>query len=156
MKPLILGEAPGRPAIMGDPPMPPLSSKVGVMLCDLAGLDRTYDALTAQFDCKNLLEYWPGANGKGSAFPMDEAYQAAWARLDEWRGRVIVLLGARLRKVFYDGEQPKFYEWIEWEESSAMIVAIPHPSGLTRNYNDPAERERAGRVLKEAIERARE
>lgn len=159
MKPLILGEAPGRGKdVVGG--MFPLSGAVGVRLCQLAGLEEEalrekpgssryghyYWTLRKYYDCDNLLNCWPGSNGKGSAFPPKEAYGAVINRRLEWRRPVIVLLGRRLMYAFKVGDLP-FYEWDE------PFVGIPHPSGLTRNYNDPEERQKAGEILTQARER---
>ena len=175
VKPLIIGEAPGRgkDAVGG---MFPLSGAVGVRLTQLAGLEEQalqdqpgtsryghyYWTLRKYFDLDNLLDYWPGSSGKGSAFPPKEAYGAVINRRDEWQGRTIVLLGRRLLSAF--GLGIPFYTWDTSEGAEELgidppfwhwLVGIPHPSGLTRNYNDPAERERAGKVLREARERVR-
>jgi hypothetical protein len=46
-----------------------------------------------------------------------------------------------------------FHKWVKVD--GRLITGIPHPSGLTRNYNDEKERERAGRTLRQAISKAR-
>lgn len=177
-KPLIFGEAPSK---SGDKyHMFPLSGAVAETLCKLAGIAPEIDgsrygrwtwALYDHFECENLIERWPGRQGTGSAFPMDVAKVHAETKLLEARGRVVVLLGARLPKAF--GIDMPFYSWrfvcpaedfdvdvhvpdiVHRPTGWTKIVSIPHPSGLNRMLNDPAERERCGVVLREAMQIAR-
>lgn len=168
MKPLILGEAPGRGKdFVGG--MFPLSGAVGKRLVQFAGLEEEalqdrlgtstyghyYWKLRQNFDCANLLQRWPGQSGKGSAFPLDLAYEVAWSRLDEWKGRVIILLGKRLAQAFFQDhvKNVPYFQWFEWEDEQTLICVIPHPSGINRQYNDPGNVKRAGEVLRQAIER---
>lgn len=171
MKPLILGEAPGRGKdwVGG---MFPLSGAVGRTLCRFADLEdealrdqlgtstygHYYWKLREYFDCDNLLHHWPGACGKGSAFPLDLAYDYAWRRLDEWKGRVIVLLGKRVAQAFFHDhvKNVPYFQWFEWEEERTFLCVIPHPSGINRQYNDPKNVRLAGQALRQAIEKARE
>lgn len=168
--PILLGEAPSK---SGDKyHMFPLSGAVAETLCKLAGIpplagESRYGqwtwALYDHFECENLIERWPGAQGRGAAFPLDVARPLAFAKAEhEMEARVVVLLGARLRDLF---EVPIFYEWQTyvqvWEEdrkrgfrSECMVAAIPHPSGLNRMLNGGAEREKAGQVLRDAMTRA--
>lgn len=160
MKPLIIGEAPGKSKDQ-IASLAPLSGAVGVRLCQLAGIDPDpdhYCALGREYDLTNLLSYWPGqsknksgAYSRGASFPVDEAVAAKRERVGEFDGKTIVLLGHRLMRVFRIHPRP-FYEWNGWR--SSCVVGIPHPSGLTRNYNDPEQRRLAGDALRQAIERA--
>lgn len=178
LKPLLIGEAPSK---SGDKyHMFPLSGAVAETLCKLAGIapligESRYGqwtwALYDHFECENLIKRWPGRLGAGSAFPMDVAKAQAEVKLLEVRGRVIVLLGARLPKAF--GIDMPFYSWrfvcpaddfdvdvpvseiVQRPTSWTKIVSIPHPSGLNRMLNDPTERDRCGVVLREAMLMAR-
>jgi uracil-DNA glycosylase len=44
--------------------------------------------------------------------------------------------------------------WGEWVYTPGLLsfVAVPHPSGLNRLYNDPSMRALTGRVLRQALE----
>jgi len=165
MKPLILGEAPGKgKAIVAD--LFPLSGPVGVTLCQLAGLEdealstrpgtsrygHYYWTLKRHYDLDNLLEEYPGRAGKGAAFPVDVARQVAEQRRDEWHGKVMILLGARMKRVFFTQRVP-FYEWFWWPYYGTSVAAIPHPSGLNRAYNEQSHKDRARLILQQAIER---
>lgn len=171
--PIILGEAPSK---SGDRYHAfPCSGAVAELLCKMAGIaplvgESRYGqwtwALYDHFECENLIERWPGPQGRGSAFPDDVARPLAKAFAKNNSNRVVVLLGARLRDLMIDEQfgKPGFYSWCprmvvrgagEIVLSPAMVVAIPHPSGLNRTLNDPAERERCGEVLREAMARAR-
>lgn len=180
--PLLVGEAPSR---SGDRYwMIPLSGAVAERLLEMAQISReretngkvvaAYWTLTEHFDTMNLIERYPGPQGKGAAFPMEQARAA----LDEQWGEirtypVVVLLGARLPMAFDIGAGYPFYEWCWYDrrddgpsptvasgdvpveaQVGIQVVSIPHPSKLNRMYEDPAELERAGAVLREAIVRA--
>lgn len=163
MKPLILGEA---PSASGDKYWQfPMSGAVGRRLHELAGLEvdphgtaygRYYWPLREQFDCVNVIQRYPGKDGRGAAFPYDRALGGvAWLYQEEilCEGRVIVLLGRRVMKCMLKGDV-EFYRWCRTRKTGLIMAGIPHPSGLTRLYNDPVEREKAGKILRGAIKRA--
>ena len=138
-KALILGEVPPRPRGSAEEAaaiarLYPLSGEVGVRLCQLAGLEpdaegsryaRHYWPLKRAYDVSNLLQTWPGPrNAPGALFPHALACQAVEDRASEWEGRVIVLLGSRLRGLFGDGARSHF-TW--WESGGgARLISIPH------------------------------
>jgi hypothetical protein len=154
-RPIILGEAPSR---SGDRYYHfPLSGAVGERLCTWAGLEpdaegsrfgRFYWPLREAYELRNLLERWPGPQGRGAALPIPAA-RAAWAELlPDLDGRVVVLLGARLATVA-GVSFPEGREWGSWVQPGwcASVTAIPHPSGLNRLYNSAEMRDRASRAL---------
>jgi hypothetical protein len=98
------------------------------------------------FEARNLLGRWPGAAGKGSAWDAARARRAASRK--PLRG-VVVLLGARVARA-YDLDPLGWGHWLRLTRHAA-VVAVPHPSGVNHLYNDPAARELAGRVLREAL-----
>lgn len=159
MKPLIIGEAPSR---AGNRYWQfPLSGLVGKRLCIWAGLSpddggspygRYYWPLRERFDLMNLIERWPGPQGRGAAFPAEQA-RVAFTQLD-LRGRVVVLLGRRISDAV--GLQIDFYDWLGKDTCSlgCDLVAIPHPSGLNRRYNDDEHVLNTERTLREALRRA--
>lgn len=159
--PLLLGEAPSR---TGDRYwMFPLSGAVAQSLCEMAGIPpqpggTRYGqwtwALYEHFDCQNLFERYQGPKGVGADFPAEPARRLGEAILPSLGGRVVVALGARLPLALGLG-QANFYHWgCSAIEPIFQFVAIPHPSGLNRRYNSYAERERAGAVLRESMQRA--
>jgi hypothetical protein len=64
-------------------------------------------------------------------------------------GDRVVMLGAKVASAFCLRRAPKF-EW-EWASpagsESFKFLKLPHPSGLCRDYNDPATRDRAADLL---------
>jgi uracil-DNA glycosylase len=174
--PVLMGEAPSK---SGDRyHMFPLSGRVAETLCAMAGIppmagESRYGqwtwALYDRFECMNLIERWPGAQGSGSAFPMEAARAALVERLPEIEGRVVVLLGARLPKLLMPKDTTEtFYRWevatsearasdgeVVYVAKPTTMCAIPHPSGLNRMYNAVVERERAGAILRQAMDYAR-
>lgn len=166
-RPLLLGESPSK---VGDRYYHfPLSGRPAERLLRFAGIEReresdqrvsrlglkgreklvaAYWTLTEHFDTLNVLERWPGER-----WP-EQAAHDRWARYVEEEGwlKVLVCVGARAAKAVYLGHR----DWFEWDTyGETWGVKIPHPSGLNHLYNDEANRERAGEVLREAIERAR-
>lgn len=164
VRPLLLGEAPGRgkDAVAR---LRPLSGAIGVRLCRLAGLpeddtagtsreEHCYATLREAFDCANVLDHWPGPHGKGAAFPRALAEQGVRALVAAGTlhpGRVVVCLGRRVTDLFGRPGHVPFHRWFP-SPGGLRLAGIPHPSGLTRNYNDPAERELARRTLDRARE----
>lgn len=91
MKVLLVGQAPSRDTCGG----PPFSGRSGRRLADLAGVE--HSRLGEVFALVNLLDRWPGKNGRGDAFPMSEA-RAAAARLDLSKHDVVVLVGRNVAR----------------------------------------------------------
>lgn len=166
IRPLLLGEAPSK---SGDRYHDfPLSGAVGQRLCEMAGIEpevkgsrygRYYWPLLDHFELRNLIERYPGPQGRGASFPMEVARQRAGALELKWRmvGAVVVLLGARLPGAFdldMDFYEQRIKTLSRVTGTSVRFYCIPHPSGLNRMYNAERERERAGQVLREAMERA--
>lgn len=59
------------------------------------------------------------------------------------RGRRVVFLGRRVSRSFGGPT-----EWFEWELTGRFVsAAVPHPSGLSRWWNDPGNKDRARRFL---------
>lgn len=141
---LLIGEAPSR---TGDPGAP-LSGRIGQRLADLSGL--TLDEYLRATKRLNLFQQWHGAAGKGSAFPLDEAREAAFAvRLKHFRmGQRVLLLGKRVASAF-GMRQPDYLKW--YEVGGVQVAVIPHPSGINRWYNSESNRWKLCRFLAEHI-----
>lgn len=89
-----------------------------------------------------------------------EAWDEAEARLKAleilttWpRNSGVVLLGRRAERVF--GWVYPRYE-VRRVEPGLFLLALPHPSGLCREWNDPANVDRARSAYRELSERVRE
>ena len=153
MKPLILGEAPSH---TGDKYwIFPMSGLISQRFCEWAGIPpqdegtrygRYYWALREKFDLQNLLEHWPGPG-----WPKEQVLPARDDLLPELDGRVVVLAGRRLADTFGLGMADR-HAFVP--RHGATMAWIYHPSGRTRQYNDLAERVRAGHTLKRAMELA--
>jgi hypothetical protein len=166
VKPLLVGEMPSR---TGDKYWRfPLSGAVARALCRMAGISPQEGhtglaqwtwALYAHFDTVNAIK----RHG-----PWDS--DAAGARLREKINpdyEVVVLLGRRPQSAYCAMTRPAhstiakldFYTWrVDMLAPTARreVVVIPHPSELNRLYEDPRQRERAGSVLREAMEKAKQ
>jgi uracil-DNA glycosylase len=132
----IVGQAPGR---WGDPRRP-LGGRCGIRLARAAGLGSVAE-LRARARLVNLLGSYPGKSGKGDAFPMVEAIGAA----QRMRPCGIVLLaGKAVGRAF--GIDSEFFEWRR--RGGTRYAVIPHPSGVSRWWNDPRNVEVATRFLR--------
>lgn len=160
--PLIVGEGPNSRATER---YPPLSGRPGMVLAKMLGLDpdpdgstwgRWYWPLRERFDTVNLFD----------------RHQRSWSapRAREAAGivplaAVNVLLGRRVAAAFsvgHVGYHERFRiapeglgaDDITPSDEAYEAVVIPHPSGLNRLLNDPAERERCGESLRWALGQA--
>ncbi len=92
----------------------------------------------------NLLAAYPGREGRGAAFPIDEAREAAVALSDRlvthpWGKQfgAVFLAGKRVARAWglataqYLVEQPGF---------PVPTYVVPHPSGINRWWNEPENR----------------
>lgn len=151
--PLLLGETPSK-AEGPDAWKRPLSGRVALTLCVLAGLDLTigrapYDVLCEHFNCANAYpqhETPPPSNDDLLGWlQVRTRHEQLVARL---RPHAVVILGrSASRAAGLDGTEP----WGEWIcDSPPAITVIPHPSGLNRLYNDDNYRALARDVLTKA------
>lgn len=134
MKPAIVGEAPSMRTSR------PFAGASGRRLAELA--DASLDDLRGRFRLVNLLAHWPGPNphGKGAAWNARAARdRAATVRLPPGS----LLCGRRVARAFGRSSQP-FFEWV------GGVAVIPHPSGVSRWWNDPGNYELARRFVREA------
>lgn len=164
---MLLGEAPSRG---GDRyHMFPLSGPPARVLCQMAGIPpepegSTYGrwtwALYERFECRNVFARYADA----TPWSAPRAREAVGSfRRDLYR-RVVVTLGRRVDAALCGalGVPPadEFYEVRRVSSTRAepdsylTVVSMPHPSGLNRLLNDPAERERCGETLRRALELA--
>lgn len=139
MKTLLLGEAPSRTS----DPLRPFSGSSGDRLRLVLG-----GALRPSYQLANLFSAWPGreSDGKGSRWDAREARAAASAL--DLRGRRVVFVGRRVARAF-GHERAPFLEWAE-DERGFRFAVLPHPSGIVRWWNEPANVERARSFLLDA------
>lgn len=141
MRPIIIGEAPSRLHC----PRGPLSGKSGQRLAALCELD--LGEFLALFERRNVLPAFPGPAGKGSAFPMAQARARAARMRLAFPARPAVLLGGRVARAFCLDLPP-----LSW---SGNVAVCPHPSGVSRWWNDPANVEAARAFWQDLVKRTR-
>lgn len=121
----------------------------GARLARLLGM--SLSDLLRVVDTTNLLPGWPGrsSSGKGDAFPMAAARRAAAelaAREDP--SRAFLLAGMSVARAFGVAR----LGFLRWGLLGGRRVAvIPHPSGVSRWWNDGANRARARAFLAREI-----
>ena len=133
MRTIIVGEAPGPRT----DPSEPLNGYTGHRMASLMQLD--HGEFLQRFERINLLDE-PKEEGK---FDLARAKAKADDVREGWQGRQVVLLGRLVALSF--GLRPDTYEWFEpMELSPSFLAAVcPHPSGVSRWWNEPENTARA-------------
>ena len=151
MKPLIIGQAPGRSAQPGERALEGESKNgAGARLARCMGLESPA-RLFELFDTVNLLECWPGSKGaKGDAFPRASARMRAQTMV--FPNRVIILLGRNVASAFDRADAPAL-KWMTLAGRMAGIV--PHPSGIVLWWNSSSNAEAAAAFLWSAVDVAK-
>jgi len=134
---VVVGEAPAR--LNGD------HVRTRGRVLKLSGLE-TWEELLDKVGWLNLIDRWPGHTGRGAEFPAGQARGAAvrlWADLPE--GARIVLLGRRVEAAFGIRPGGDYFAWrtVAKDGRERSIVTVPHPSGTSRWWSDPANVEQA-------------
>lgn len=141
-KPLIIGQAPGP----NTDPAVPLGGRSGQRLAELCGLD--LDVFLRAFERVNLLESYPGkaGNGKGDAFPIGSAREKAIDILlrYELHERMTIMLGDNVCRTFGLAFAMPCY-FYRSKVMDAAVAFCPHPSGICRWWNEPANVKKARR-----------
>jgi uracil-DNA glycosylase len=139
-RPLLLGEAPSR---NGDPTLP-LSGRSGRRLCELSWIDPDdYATLARTYELKNLVSsHQEKAKGKkGDQYDMPRAIINARSMLaaGEFEDRIVILLGKRVAMAVLERyDLPDWYVEIQHHRFGKIsrVVIVPHPSGVSRHWND--------------------
>jgi len=134
VKPLVIGQA---PSSTSDPAWP-LSGRSGRRLAALCGVD--HGVFLDAFDRVNLIPVFPGKAGKGDAFPIEEARRSA-AIVKAMSPRTVIILGDNVRRAFDVLDDAPMFRWFRLGPHCAAVA--PHPSGVSRWWNDPMNAERA-------------
>lgn len=115
-------------------------------LAALAGIiPHKFDEL---FECVNVLDKWPGKQGKGDAFPLEMARPKALSmRSKLLKHRRVVLLGKRVEMAF--GLSRPWFQWAPqpWEQrgcdgahrGAGFVMDIDKPDGTTITESCPTE-----------------
>jgi uracil-DNA glycosylase len=130
LKPLLIGQAPGPET----DPWLPLSGRSGARLARLCRID--LDEFLAAFDRVNLIGRFPGKAGKGDGFPLQIARRRALALSRGFGGRTVVLLGGNVSAAFCVAPAP-LLRWRRGALGAARLAIAPHPSGISRWWNEP-------------------
>lgn len=145
MKPLLVGQAPARSMAKGTPAFHGSSS--GKRLANL--LQISEDDLWRLVDTVNLVDEYPGPNGKWDKFPMEEAKQgASHIKREKLNGtyEMVILAGLQTARawgfnkpdLFVINTSSVLYRDVFW---TYRVVVIPHPGGTNVWYNNPDNRE---------------
>lgn len=128
MKPIIVGQAPSR----SSDPSEPLSGRSGERLAFLCNC--THGEFLAAFERRNLLDAFPGKDGKGDGFVSPgEARLLAIPLISQFIDRRIILLGNMVATAF--GVEYPHYAF--FRHLGASYTVTPHPSGINRHWNEP-------------------
>ncbi len=150
-RPLLIGQAPCR---TGDPSKP-LTGAAGRRIAALMGL--TSFGYLRRFDRVNVFDRFPGRKGKGDEFPLDAARFRAFAISSSYTidgARPFVLFfGRKTGQAFYFREPYLVWGTSALFGTSTRCAVVPHPSGINRWWNDPANVRRARRFLRTLPER---
>jgi uracil-DNA glycosylase len=155
-KPLFIGEAPSRTS---DPKVA-FSGRSGQRLANIAGL--SHDEFLRRVDTVNLLGYWPGKRGKGDDLdPFQAAVAATNVLFERCVGRKLVfLVGRRVADAFGFRDYDLLSGYIAPSKNIFGVrpsmngptwVVLPHPSGVNRWWNDPANVRKAKRLLRSLL-----
>lgn len=151
MRTLIIGQAPAKDTVG----KPAFSGKSGPKFADLLGVE--HSRLWEFFDVMNLLDYYPGQPSdktkRGDAFPMPEAKKVAKGMLKFMDERTVVFVGKNVARAF-EVHSLEFFGWfveVTALDSSALekgtnffrYCVVPHPSGISHFWNNPANVEEA-------------
>ena len=141
---VVVGEAPGG---RGTEDLPALEGLVGRRLAKMLGI--SFEEWL-EVDRRNVFES-PDA---GVPWRPDAAKMRALGMLGIFEpGTRVIVLGKRAGQAFGVQDFP-LYQWVSFQRVMTgdvlWVANVPHPSGRNRVLNDPRERERMGRFLREA------
>jgi uracil-DNA glycosylase len=137
VRPLLIGEAPGRstppgwPAFFGRDRSARVLWQLGFRVSRAADRPGNVDAM-------NLIDFYPGAK-----WPTEHARTCAHGLMHSLQARSrVVLVGRQVARAFGALES---WDWFEWfwlhadheERTGPRFAIMPHPSGLNRWWNDP-------------------
>lgn len=143
MRPLIIGEAPSK----NEFPPTPIEGRIGRRLASYAGL--SFEEFLTRFDRVNLLSVRQDTAEKG--FTFDRV-----AALESWRiiarrikpGQTVLLLGKRVADAV--GCVNDYFEPCRLVGGITLYV-VPHPSGVSRWWNDEKNKERMRGFMTELV-----
>jgi len=146
MKPLIIGEAPSKNQQLEQP----IEGRIGLRLASMAGL--TLPEFLYHFDRVNLLHHRQDTAAHEFQFDIEAAKGEAAALKTTFKSdQIVILLGLRVADAFYAHHDYFVQQMI----GGADVRVVPHPSGINRWWNDPANVQLAMVFMKNIVERTR-
>lgn len=139
-KTLLIGQAPGPNTDPARPLYPFPASSAGGRLCKFMGI--SVDEYLEIFDRVNLLQEFPGKEGKEDKFPPRLAKVAAAAILPLLEGRAVVFLGRNVANSF-GYSALGFHSWDYHPGLRMQLACVPHSSGRSHWYNSPENVQRS-------------
>lgn len=139
-KTLLIGQAPGPNTDSARPLHPFPASSAGGRLCKFMGISA--EEYLEIFDRVNLLQEFPGKEGKEDKFPPRLARVAASAILPFLVGRTVVFLGRNVATSF-GYKTIDFHSWDYHPDLGMRIACVPHSSGRSHWYNKPENVEKS-------------
>lgn len=154
---MVVGQAPG--ALAAERPLPYSGATGRTLNGWLARAAFGGEALHGRFYLTSLTKCFPGssASGKGDRAPSAAEVALCRAHLDREIGLVrpeVVLALGRLAAVALSGVNAPLAELVgtlrtgERAGHRFLVLPLPHPSGVSRWLNEPANRERHERALR--------
>ena len=133
-KTLLIGQAPGPNTDPARPLYPFPASSAGGRLCKFMGI--SVEEYLDIFDRVNLLQEFPGKEGKEDKFPPRLAKVAAAAILPLLSGRTVVFIGRNVANSF-GFSSLGFHSWDHHPDHGMKMACVPHSSGRSHWYNNP-------------------
>lgn len=138
-RPIIVGQAPSRTSDPGSP----MSGRPMSFMCRTFGV--TERKMKASFRFVNLVKKFPGKNGKGDAFPLNVASNAAGRLMERTRGEL--LLAGKLVAAAFGINGCEYFRW--YTMGSKRVAVFPHPSGINRWWNERRNKKMARRFFRD-------
>jgi len=146
MKPLIVGEAPSKNEFTERP----IEGRVGKRLAGCCGMPLVQ--FLEHFDRVNLLHVRQDTKEKGFEFDLKAARVEAERLRDGFKeDQIVLLLGGRVAEAFRVHD----HYFVETRVNFARLYIVPHPSGVNRYWNDPANVEKMNTFMRLIVERTR-
>ena len=148
MKPFIIGLNNPLSSRPRDALVPWPGQCAGARLVDMAHeVDPTFDA-TEYMDSFERRNVWGGTvapKGKGSERLWRVAASKIRREIERENPRAVICLGAKVAALI--GTVRQWQTFTCFGMNGRTYWYVPHPSGLCRAYNDPANRARCGRIV---------
>lgn len=146
MKPLIIGQGPSKTTVG----QPALSGQTGKRIADMLGI--SHADLLARVEPVNITTDWQGRAKSGKGDVANIKVLREGAQHVGIAGRHVLCLGSKVARAFGAKAQTPFFTQFTAKNdlgSTTTAWLFPHTSGISRFWNDAANREKAAAFLKE-------